>query len=38
MKWYYYIPGVSLMLDIYWERKCKRAMREAAGRPAPYNS
>lgn len=27
MKWYYYVPFVSLFLNMYWERKCEEAIR-----------
>jgi len=29
MKWYYYIPGVSFLVDLYWEIRNERESREA---------
>lgn len=29
MKWYYYIPGVSWFLSLYWEWQCRRGLRKA---------
>jgi hypothetical protein len=29
MKWYYYIPFVSMILDRYWERVNLKAIRKS---------
>ena len=28
MKWYYYIPRVSFLVNLYWELRCERESRE----------
>ena len=28
MKWYFYIPGVSFLVNKYWEWRCARAIRQ----------